>query len=724
MGFQDGGFVSEKTYFHYLPIFGVSGRICRCKDGANCTSSPGKHPNYNLVANGSKNASDSKDVLRHWKTQSSRDNLAIATGLPLPDGGFLGVLDVDPRNGGDRTLYAFLEKNGQLPETVTTETGRGDGGRHYYFRMAEEPSSCAIGPGLDFKGVGGYVLCEPSIHVEGGTYMWAMGLDPDSVPIATCPDWLYDFVTTGEGRYEPSPDGRGGRDTFLGEAFSAAGWLGTITTNSGSISVRCPWAEEHSDGRGFGDDTSSVILPPKDGSNLGLYMCSHSHCAGRKWDDVLKKLPERALDIAKRRFPLAPVHVQTAEVVKIDERRDVYAMLKCKATKNGSEVVVADSVNLNAILTYDPDWRGALRMNDFTNQIEFTREPQWHKDDKPAKQDRVWGESDPARMVNWLNRSWDVVYKNDAVINAVQIVSERARYHPVQEWLNTLIWDGTPRVKCWLYDFLNCTDPKEYLELIGPWWLISATARAFEPGCKVDTALILEGPQGFRKSSALSALCPDRSWFTDTHIDIGNKDAYLQIRGKWLVELAELTAVRKADVDKIKGFISSQTDSYRAPYAANVSDQPRVGVFCGSINPNATGTYFRDETGNRRFFPCKVGSEIDVKRLATVRDQLWAEVVTLYRAGAVWYPTTPTERAILETAQHARAIEDVDPWHSCLVEYAEGRNDVDVNAFLRGAMAMASRDMTPAHYARCTRILRAMGWRRIGNSHVWVTNED
>jgi putative DNA primase/helicase len=163
--------------------------------------------------------------------------------------------------------------------------------------------------------------------------------------------------------------------------------------------------------------------------------------------------------------------------------------------------------------------------------------------------------------------------------------------------------------------------------------MVSCVARAFDPGCKVDTMLVLVGDQGAGKSRFCAGLMPDPAWFGDTPVDLRSKDAYVALQGKWLYELAEMEAVRGRSATRVKSFLSSPVDHYRAPYARVAEDHPRQCVFVGTSNhPDL----FDDGTGSRRFWPVQVG-RVDLDALARDRDQLWAEALVRYRRGEPWH---------------------------------------------------------------------------------------
>jgi hypothetical protein len=180
------------------------------------------------------------------------------------------------------------------------------GGQHFYF---EHPGAMrtlsTLGSGIDVKSDGGYVVAPPSLHPNGGRYVWDVGALPSETRVSAPPTWLLQLLTTpgAPGGYVLAPDGSA-RETFLGVAFATMGWLGQ-ELDGGKVAARCPWSEMHSDGRGAGQDSSTVIFPGSALSKLGGFKCSHAHCANRHVEDVLGALPPAAMDAAARAAPKA-----------------------------------------------------------------------------------------------------------------------------------------------------------------------------------------------------------------------------------------------------------------------------------------------------------------------------------------------------------------------------------------------------------------------------------
>lgn len=709
-----------------LPLYGTKDGQCLCPKGPTCDKSRGKHPLSRLVPNGKNNASRDKAIVRQWVRSAATANWGVLTGEPLVGGGFLLVLDVDPRNGGS------IDSLPPLPETPRQETG--GGGAHYWFRTPKPMASSSLGPGLDIQGVGKYVVVEPSNHELGGEYVWAIGAGLEDVAIADAPAWLIDALSEGAGRPPREGDGSA-RDTVLGEAFAIAGKLG-VAFPDGTIAVHCPWADEHSDRRGRGEDTSTVILPPAGGSNFGGFKCMHGHCSNRKWHDVIKALPSEAVATAQRKYPMKPVAVpagdgtisETPAIAEGDPLKDVKMRLAYKKTGDG---IKNDVVNLVTILTYDPRWRGLLHWDEFSRLLRMSRTPDWHPDDKPKDNELVWSDEATNCLDAWIRRYWGMELKTEAIRQAVYMVGRRDSVNPLVEWLDSLKWDGVKRIESWTSIYLGSED-REYERIVGKKWLLSAVARAYKPGCKADHVLILEGPQGYGKSTALATLA-GRDWFSDTPLEIGSKDSYVALRGRWVIELAELAGMSKTESDRLKAFFSSPTDSYRPPYGRELVSVPRTCVFAGTVNP---AEYLHDDTGNRRYWPVKVGI-IDVEGLAADRDQIWAEAVHVFKDWAMrgaplseclWWPSLQ-DRAILEPEQESRVLDDI--WHEQIAQWLQSEQarkllerygHITTGMIIEQGLRLKVSDSGRPEQTRVGVVMRKLKWKknRAGRDRIYV----
>lgn len=201
-------------------------------------------------------------------------------------------------------------------------------------------------------------------------------------------------------------------------------------------------------------------------------------------------------------------------------------------------------------------------------------------------------------------------------------------YDPVADYLNGLKWDGVKRLDDWLHTYLSAADD-DYTSAVGKLWLMAGVARTFKPGIKFDSVMILEGEQGTQKSGALRVMGGE--WFSDAELgDVKDKDSIIQMQGVWIQELAELSALRRSELNQLKAFFSRPIDKYRAPHDKVAQVYPRRLIFGGTCNPGKFPAYLTDPTGNRRYQPVVTG-KIDLSKLRKDRDQLWAEAVVEFR---------------------------------------------------------------------------------------------
>jgi predicted P-loop ATPase len=263
-----------------------------------------------------------------------------------------------------------------------------------------------------------------------------------------------------------------------------------------------------------------------------------------------------------------------------------------------------------------------------------------------------------------------------------------------------------PRLDAWLIDYFHAQD-SVYIRAIGPRYLISGVARIYQPGCKVDHLLILEGPQGKQKSEALRTLAIRDSWFTDRLSPLASKDAALEIAGVLIAEIAEMDALARASASAAKSFLSRRRDRFRPPFGKHMISLPRQVVFAATINP-PVGGYLKDPTGARRFWPVACRGMVDRDGLEKARDQLWAEAVHRFKAGARWWLETPELEAVAAVEQAARFV--VDAWEGPIREWLGDRIDVAITEVLERALGFACEYWTQSAQNRVAKILTQLGF--------------
>jgi predicted P-loop ATPase len=289
------------------------------------------------------------------------------------------------------------------------------------------------------------------------------------------------------------------------------------------------------------------------------------------------------------------------------------------------------------------------------------------------------------------------------------VVEDMARlngFHPVHDYLDTLQWDGVPRIDKWLTTYAGAED-SEYTRAVGAIWAVAAVRRVRRPGCKFDEMLIFEQPtQGTEKSSALAVLAVREEWFTDDlPLNVEGKRVIEALRGKWIVEAAELSGMKKADVGHLNALLSRRIDRARLAYGRLPIEAPRQSVFAGTTNKSE---YLRDTTGNRRFWPVLI-VQFDLDALRRDRDQLWAEAAAREAKGeSIRLPRELWPEAAKEQRQR---LAD-DPFVAVLAEHLghlEGKiKAVDVWEILNLHGAQLTQDA----YARAAEAMKRIGWKR------------
>lgn len=340
------------------------------------------------------------------------------------------------------------------------------------------------------------------------------------------------------------------------------------------------------------------------------------------------------------------------EAVEVD---DIEWMQELEVDSKGN--YLSTSINLNLIFANDFRLKKLFRQNDFDGKRYVFNNLPWRKVTTP----------EPIRSVDYsgIRNYIESIYGITGTLkidDSIALEFEKNHYHPVQDYLRPLVWDGEQRVDTLLIDLLGAEDNIYSREAIRK-MLVGAVARVFNPGTKFDYVLTLIGEQGTGKSTILKAL--GKSWFSDTFLTVQGKEALEQIQGAWIIEMAELSGLRKAEVEAVKHFISKQEDTFRPAYARTSETYSRQCIFFGTTNNK---DFLRDPSGNRRFLPVDIhGVKLtDNKRLIEFLNspeevnQVWAEAVHLYRRGEKLYLSQAAEAiAYQEQKSHSETDERV-----------------------------------------------------------------
>lgn len=306
----------------------------------------------------------------------------------------------------------------------------------------------------------------------------------------------------------------------------------------------------------------------------------------------------------------------------------------------------------------------------------------WHRE-----YPRQWVDADITEFQGYLARQWGVMMGKETVADGVDMHAAREHRHEIREYLESLVWDKHPRLDNMGPRYFSTQDTS-YVRAAIRFWMIACVARIMDPGCQADNAIILEGPQGLGKSTALRKLAVKRDWFTDNTVDMHSKAGTETIVGAWIVELGELSSMRRADVETVKEFITRRIDKYRPPYARETITVPRSCLFAGTVNPGYDG-YLKDATGNRRFWPIPCGPEIRLELLDEDRDQLWAEARDCYNMGERWYVTHADAEVMDEFVRQQRIRRERGEFEDQLLGWLQKKMNESKHPWFEFTMAEA-----------------------------------
>lgn len=708
----------------------------RCSCGDLKCRNVAKHPRSK---NGLKDATTNEEIVRRWWTEHPDSNIAIVTGA----GSGVVVLDVDIRHGGDDSLHDLIQKHGALPHTAEALTG--GGGRHFFFKHPGREirnSAGKLGSGLDIRGDGGYVVAPPSVHASGNQYHWEMSADPfDGTDLAPMPLWMIKLIledpkSKRTAKEVPRTVIEGGRNDAL---TSLAGSMRRRGMSQAALEAAL-LAENR-----------ERCQPPLDEEEVLKIARSVARYPSAE--------PPTVRQAKQGANPDAPHTVDTLPPAPPESKPStppklrVVANTAVVAEPDTSHLVIKPPTEDEATLRVDADYAAVCSLMRFeqTSMQIFEGRLEWNEMlMAPTVNRKSLSQQDRARVrerMQVLMKSADsskpVKFAREDVQEAIDQVAHEKSYHPVRDYLMRLEWDQISRINSLSSTVLDIEQTTLNHAMLRR-FMIGAVARVMRPGCKADNVLILHGEQGIRKSTFFAVLAgAGEDWFSDSAIDLQNKDSYMALRRCWILEWAELESMQRArDSEAVKSFLSSRIDHFRPPYGRGMISVPRASVIVGTTNKR---DFLTDLTGNRRYWILTVRDHINVGALFAQRDQLWAEAVALYREAFTcesckprlsnndrcdkhkWW-LTDDEDASLRRIQ--RSYQQEDAWEELVETWINDstmhitndgqRLPITMSRVLNGAVKKMPGQWAKGDEIRVGRILKRLGYERASK----VTTDD
>lgn len=539
-----------------------------------------------------------EEEIREWWRMWPEANVAIITGKISK----LTVIDVDSHKGGVADPF---------PKTHTIKTG--NGGLQLYYAYVEgftvSANAYSEFPHIDLRSDGGYVVAAPSVitpSVEGANGKYEIVSHVTNLPLFPADQFRDARKMVKKSKFKLG-SGKGSRNNDM------ASTIGTILL---------PLRESQFDKEGWEaiqaiNDTYNPPLP-------------------------LEELKTTFESIAKKE-----IDRRAAEVKKDEEPTELDLMYITRYTQKGPvKVYTMNLENICRVLRKHPSFTGRLRHDNWRNVMEIRRKS---KGDKWMQME----EADVLDMQAQISMEFEYFQKigKDMVYDAMLKVAKENVVDTAVEYFRSIKWDGVGRIDTWLCSTYGSPD-NVYIRAVGANYLKGMVKRVVHPGSKFDFVLVLEGPQGARKSTSLGVLGGD--WHVETTMSTDSKDFFMQFGGKAIIEFSEGETLSRTEVKKMKAIITMQVDKYRPPYERVSKDFPRRCVFAMTTNQDQ---YLKDETGNRRWLPVKViKDKADVEWLKDNRDQLFAEAYhrAIEKDETVWeFPEAETK-----AEQDARRISD------------------------------------------------------------------
>lgn len=625
-------------------------------------------------------------------------NLGVRLGTPsqIEDGKFLAVIDVDIKSSEERhkkeALSALRKITGQ-EKWPTVLSGRGGGSCHIYcvtkipFKTfnpfvspdlvkvhmpSKSPSKSEldalsekeIKQGLrlsraweiSFYSEGRQVVVPPSIHPDSGrAYEWSVDWDVKrkNFPVLDFETWQDKEEKKSSSR--PKVEGKWTHEEFdfRPDETLDVRWLPDLSDKMRRLIVSGEWkGSQVSDRSAYlivaaggllsaGLDRNGVLSILTDKSTfLGECAYDHAQTKDRRraalwlWNYTVKRVMEErdVKSIFSGVEIEVPRELNEEETEKQAESFREERGWEWELTRSGAkgEGPPKPTLNNSLLVLSNIVGRDVFKRDSFALRDVYGMDTPWN-----GKAGEVMTDDDVAKIKQWLGKEWGFEPGRDVLNDTITVMACNSSFDPIRDWLDRLPkWDRCKRLDTWLAKHFEGDGEPEYLAQVFRKWMVAMVLRVYEPGAKFDWMPIFEGPQNMGKSS-FGRILVGESFFLDWLPNLADKDSALSLQGMWAVEMGELASLRRNEVETVKAYLTRTVDKFRPPFGRRLIESPRRCVFYGTTNRD---TYLRDETGNRRFKPVKVGA-LNFDQLRKDREQLFAEAKYLFDCCAESGPT-------------------------------------------------------------------------------------